>query len=85
MDITVPGYSIVRYDRPTASRGGGVALLICNSLSFQVHSISHPAGSHVDTVGIILHINRKKIAVVCVYRPPRSPLSDLGHFEACLF
>ncbi|KYN12128.1 hypothetical protein ALC57_15708 [Trachymyrmex cornetzi] len=62
----------------------GVALLICDSLSFQVHSISHPVGFHVDTVGIILHINHKKIAVVCVYRPPRSPLSDLGHIEACL-
>ncbi|KYN15601.1 hypothetical protein ALC57_12174, partial [Trachymyrmex cornetzi] len=83
-DISVSGYSIVRYNRPTASRRGGVALLICDSLSFQVHSISHPAGSHVDTVGIILHINRKKIAVVCLYRPPRSPLSDLGHIEASL-
>lgn len=78
-EISTPNYSVVRKDRPT--RGGGVAILIKNTIPFTVL----PAVENVEAIFCKLEIGYQSVAVGCVYRSPssdREVLRSLYHYIA---
>lgn len=68
--VTVPGFSLVRQDRKSGKRGGGIGLYIRDDLKFQkVDKCLNDDTTEV--ISIILNRNNQKyIMIVLVYRPP---------------
>ena len=70
-DPKIPGYSLLRRDRPGGGGGGGVALLIHHSVSFTPIPFSS-SDPHLEVVAANVLINRSPFAVINVYCPPAS-------------
>ncbi|MEL7306978.1 MAG: reverse transcriptase domain-containing protein [Pseudomonadota bacterium] len=65
--VHIPGYSIMRSDRPPPRRGGGSAVYIKNNLQFlSVNSVNHL--DYINAVWIVF--TELKIVLLCVYIPP---------------
>ena len=72
-DPSIPGYSILRRDRPGAGGGGGVAILVHTSVSYvpiDTSNIIH--NDIVEAQGIVATINNAPFSVINVYVPPSS-------------
>ena len=83
--IDINGFTLIRSDRSTGSRGGGVALYVNSSLSIsRIDLGAPPPGTLVDIVAVSLSLTHKRVAVICIYRPPRAPISDLHYVESLL-
>ena len=70
-DPKIPGYSLLRRDRPGGGGGGGVALLIHHSVSYTpiVFSSNDP---HLEVIAANVVINKSTFVVANVYCPPAS-------------
>ncbi|KAI5733146.1 hypothetical protein M8J76_008272 [Diaphorina citri] len=70
-EISIPGYRVVRNDR-VGRRGGGVAVYLNNTFSYQVLASSPPQYSATAEFLILeVVVNSSKILVATVYHPPR--------------
>lgn len=84
-DFIIADYTLVRRNRSTGARDGGVALYINSSLSFSIVNSDIPlADTCVDMVGVIIYLRRKRVTVFSIYRPPRSPFSEFQIIESYL-
>jgi len=83
--FNIDNYSLVRQDRSSGARGGGVVLYVSNALPFSpIDFAVSPASVSTDMVGVTIFLRSVRIAVFSVYRPPRAPLSDLSFLESRL-
>lgn len=65
--ISIPGYKFYRADRN--SSGGGVALLIKNSIDQS--EISLPDSLRFEAIGVVIRLDRYQICLIQVYVPPK--------------
>ena len=66
------GYSVERRDREGAERGGGVAILIAEGLSYTV--VDRP--QDVEALSIQFSLaSKRKITVTNIYHPPNTPIN----------
>lgn len=73
------------HNRSAGIRRGKVALYTLGSaVSTTIDLGSPPTGSCIDIVDVSLRFGRKRVAIICVYRPPRSPAADFAYLESCL-
>ena len=83
-DPKIPGYALLRKDRPGGVVGGGVAILIHHSISFTPIDVSFlQHDSNIELLGITATVNNSPISVFSVYVPPASAcptgyLPDIG-------
>ena len=79
----IPGYNILRRDRPSGGRGGGVALLVHHSVPFSPIDLSI-ADPHLEAIAASVTINNTSYNVVNVYCPPSSacPSNYTPNFDA---
>ena len=75
------GFVIVRNDR-SAGRGGGTAICIRNSLSFNLVDVYNSL-NNVESNAISLSTLRGELLVVSTYRPPNTPF-DLSYLYRLL-
>ena len=73
-DPSIPGYTFLRKDRPAGGAGGGLAILIHNSVSFTPLDVNiDPSIDEVtEAHGINAIVNNAPISVVNIYCPPAS-------------
>ena len=72
-DPSIPGYAILRCDRPGGGYGGGVAILVHHSISFSQIDVSFIANDqHLEVIAVNAKINNSDIAIFNVYCPPSS-------------
>ena len=73
-DPSIPGYTIIRRDRPSGGVGGGVAILVHNSVTFTPLNVNINAAidDKTEAQGINVIINNSPISVINVYCPPTS-------------
>lgn len=76
--IHIPGYHILRADRP--SRGGGVAFYIKEHIKFSKLNTVEVQG--IELLAIKIHLKKKSTLAVClIYRPPSTPYIALNHLD----
>jgi len=75
LEFRFPGYSVERRDRP-GGRGGGVALLISESISYSVLDFS---GVDVEAIGVKITAGDKKLTVVNIYNPPQLSIDAVAY------
>ncbi|KYN21510.1 hypothetical protein ALC57_06124 [Trachymyrmex cornetzi] len=81
--ISLPGFTLFRSDR-AEGRGGDVALYIDGALLIsQIDFDVSPSDVRVDLEAFV-QLMSKRIATICVYRPPRSNAADFRYIEFCL-
>ncbi|KAK9728667.1 hypothetical protein QE152_g17096 [Popillia japonica] len=77
--VSIGGYNLIRNDR--ATRGGGVAFYITNTLQFDIIRTL----TTIEQLWISISAGLLKIALGVVYRPPGSDLEVfLDNFECTL-
>jgi exonuclease III len=83
MDLASPGYSVQGFARDSlgvAGRGGGIALVIKDSLKkhacFSQSPLSHPS---FEAGVLSVTVNSVRINIACIYRPPPSKKNMLTH------
>ena len=67
----IPGYNLLRRDRPGGGRGGGVALLIHHSVAFTPIDVSFN-DPHLEVIAASVSINNSNYNVINTYCPPSS-------------
>ena len=74
--VDIDDYVLVRSNKFTGRRGGGVALYIDEPLQFSPIDLGvPPVGTLTDIVAVSLQLARgRRVAVICVYRPPGASL-----------
>ena len=84
-DPRIPGYSILRRDRPGGGRGGGVALLFHHSVAFTPVDINF-VDPHLEAIAASVSINNSNYNVANIYCPPSSacPSNYIPNFDAVL-
>lgn len=74
--VNVQGYTLFRSDR-TTSRGGGVCVYIRNCKTDVFCVQVYPTHcQNIDTIAVDISCNDFLLTVMCVYRPPHTPLED---------
>lgn len=74
-----PGYTIIREDRPaTRGRGGGLALIIHQSVRFRVFSLPPSQDGHLEQQAIEVRQGQTSVIIGNIYCPPASSCSA-GH------
>ena len=71
-DPKVPGYTILRRDRPDGRDGGGLAFLVHSSVKFTPIDTSFNSDPHLELQAISATINGAPIEVYNAYCPPNS-------------
>ena len=64
----VSDYNIYRIDRPAGNGGGGVAILVLNSLHSEI--ISNVICNRVECVVCKIKYGTRYLIAACIYRPP---------------
>lgn len=78
-EVSIPGYDIIRNDRPTY--GGGVALYVRNDLKIIERDDIHRK-HNVDSCWVeVIHKDNKNILIGTIYRPPAH---DLDYYDKML-
>ena len=79
----IPDYYILRKDRPSGGRGGGVALIIHHSVAFNPIDVSI-ADPHLEVIAASVTINNSSYNVANIYCPPSSacPNNYLPNIDA---
>ena len=75
----ISGYKAYHCTRPGSNERGGVSIYILETLNLSCLHYSFKVNSDLEHVRIILkpnNVNRKKIEIVGIYRPPYRPLLD---------
>lgn len=67
--INIPGYTIYRQDRING-RGGGVAIYVRNTANITNIEIISQGSLDIEFLWISAKINKNKVCIGCVYRPP---------------
>lgn len=65
LNFKIPGYRIYRHDRE--SNGGGVAIVIKNSIRNTL--LKSVQTSNIENIAIEIEINKKRISIISVYSP----------------
>ena len=79
------GYTIIRKDRELGTIGGGVAILIKNSIKFTLVDIP-PNFIYLDCLVIDLHLSgQHSYRMACVYQPPSKSNCIISTGELCSF
>lgn len=71
--LSIPGYKLIRKDR--ASRGGGVAFYVSDSIKFKIMSVEDSVCG-LESLWISTVITGKKLCLGTLYRPPTTRLSN---------
>lgn len=72
-ELRFPGYVVYRQDRD--ARGGGVALLVKNTIDH--HPITTPELENIEATALVVTTERKgELTVVSCYLPPQKPLLE---------
>ena len=77
--IAIPGYSIIRSDRPTSlkARGGGLVTYISNEYNFDDSTLGHldlmTANIELQCIRLIVP-NIRQIFLINLYRPPQGSI-----------
>ena len=75
----IPGYKAYHCTRPGTNERGGVSIYVLETLNLSCLHYSFKISSDPEHVRIILkpnNVNRKKIEIIGVYRPPYRPLLE---------
>ncbi|XP_065190778.1 uncharacterized protein LOC135821708 [Sycon ciliatum] len=80
-EICIPGYSVVRCDRPDR-QGGGTCLYYKTSLPVTYRSDLH--NSHLEASWIAIGGGQHQHLVGCLYRPPNATADFWGHLDTVL-
>ena len=78
--LVVPGYQLLRADRPDGRGFGGVAVLVRDGISVTLikNALTAPSGSKLESLWALIKPDGKRQVVIgSVYRPPRRALADL--------
>ncbi|XP_043929829.1 uncharacterized protein LOC122804195 [Protopterus annectens] len=79
IEITPPGYSIVRLDRST-KKGGGVAIIYRTNLKLTLLDLSFSQNYNAEIICSKIQINNSKaINIICAYIPPGNNIPTLEH------
>lgn len=79
--ISMDGFTFEHKARNNSKKGGGVGFLIENSIRYEVIEITTPEYNTFEYLAIkVLIDNAKNISLICVYRPPGTPI-DLFNSE----
>jgi hypothetical protein len=71
--LTIPHYHLTYINRPVG-RGGGVGFYVRDDVSFKtIEDLSVFVPKIFESLTIELIINKKKLSVTSVYRPPTPP------------
>lgn len=73
--IYIPGYTIIRKDRITATWGGGVCIYIKNNLNFSTITVSNNSPA-IEQLWIKLMFNNTKLIFGAVYRRHEYPYTE---------
>lgn len=76
IEFTIDGYHVVRKDRITGEKRGGVMILIRNGISFQQIEIKT---SVIESVGIEVKLANKKLKIYAVYCPEQCKKKKIAH------
>ena len=71
MKLTIPGYSIYRNDRN--SSGGGVAILVKNSIKHYYKPIKL---TNIEAISVIIHTSIGDLKIISAYLPPTKNLTQ---------
>jgi len=83
--LNIQNYIFLRSDRVSGRRGGGTALYISSLLTHSEINLRLPlTDSSINIVGAVVYLRKRRVAVLTVYRPPHTPLSELYSLELCL-
>ncbi|XP_065197636.1 uncharacterized protein LOC135829158 [Sycon ciliatum] len=80
-EICIPGYSVVRCDRPDR-QGGGTCLYYKTSLPVTYRSDLH--NSHLEATWIAIGGGQHQHLVGCLYRPPNATADFWDHLDTVL-
>lgn len=75
--LNLDNYNLVRNDRKTDTRGGGVAIYIRNCLQFKI-IFKSDSSERVEYLFVEIFDKQQKCLIVCIYNPSRG--NDLSHF-----
>ena len=75
LEFRFPGYSVERRDRPDG-RGGGVAILISESISYSVLDFG---GVDAEALGVKITAGDKKLTIVNIYNPPQQRIDPAAY------
>ena len=77
--VKIDGYHLIIKDRNNNSRGGGVCLYVCHSITYSERC--NFISDSIEATWIELSLKSNKVIVGCLYRPPNS---DLSYFNSML-
>jgi hypothetical protein len=81
--FTPSNFVLSHFDRPNSKRGGGVAILLRNSLKSVPFSL--PNFSTFECIGSSIYTSSSSFRLIVLYRPPSSPLASFfEEFESLL-
>lgn len=79
-EVQVPGYQIIRRDRPDR-QGGGVAFYVRDDIP--VSGVQSCEDSATENIVIDVTADKHTFRLCCIYRPPSAPVSFWSKFELC--
>ena len=79
-EVHIEQYNVVRADRTTDKKNGGVAVYYNNSL------VSNEISTYSDDYcqAVILYVKTLNLVIAGVYRPPNSKDTEVASFRACI-
>jgi len=83
-DINIPGYSTIHRKDRQGKTGGGVAILISDTLPSKRRVDLETCDSNWEDVWVEVTVAGNKVLVSCVYRPPVAPDSFFDQFETSI-
>lgn len=73
--ILIPEYTLIHKSRNSSKRGGGVGFLVSNEINYQTIDLEIPEISTFEFQVIkILTAKSQHIFLICIYRPPGTPI-----------
>jgi len=72
--ISIPGYSLIKSNRPDGTAHGGAAILIKHNLKY--YSLPNYTQNHFQSCGISITINYIPVVITAIYSPPRHNLTS---------
>ena len=84
--INIPNYSAFHSFRKDGNKEGygGVSILLHEKLKGEVIPSLTINNSSIESIGIKTEINKKKVNLMCVYRPPVNTTETLDNFNSTL-
>ena len=82
-DIKFPGYQIVRQDRHSATRGGGLAIYIDNRISYENLTLTFET-DNIEKQAVRINTKKGKVTIFNIYAPPSIAIESIKKIETIL-